>query len=75
MLTNPSTLGVFERQIKIVAKKVHEAGGLLHYDGANLNAILGTDLETWDLMSCTSTFIKPLQHLTAEVALGRPSGV
>ena len=41
MLTNPSTLGVFERQIKTVAKKVHEAGGLLYYDGANLNAILG----------------------------------
>jgi glycine dehydrogenase subunit 2 len=41
MLTNPSTLGVFERQIKEVAKIVHDAGGLLYYDGANLNAILG----------------------------------
>ena len=41
MLTNPSTLGVFERHIKEVAKIVHEAGGLLYYDGANLNAILG----------------------------------
>ncbi len=41
MLTNPSTLGVFERKIEIIAKKVHEAGGLLYYDGANLNAILG----------------------------------
>ncbi len=41
MLTNPSTLGVFERQIQSVAKIVHEAGGLLYYDGANLNAILG----------------------------------
>lgn len=41
MLTNPSTLGVFERQIHIVAEKVHQAGGLLYYDGANLNAILG----------------------------------
>ncbi len=41
MLTNPSTLGVFERQIKQIAEKVHEAGGLLYYDGANLNAILG----------------------------------
>jgi glycine dehydrogenase subunit 2 len=41
MLTNPSTLGVFERQIKEVARIVHEAGGLLYYDGANLNAILG----------------------------------
>ncbi|MGH8481672.1 MAG: aminomethyl-transferring glycine dehydrogenase subunit GcvPB, partial [Nevskiaceae bacterium] len=41
MLTNPSTLGVFERQIKPIAKLVHDAGGLLSYDGANLNAILG----------------------------------
>jgi len=41
MLTNPSTLGVFERQIAEIAAIVHEAGGLLYYDGANLNAILG----------------------------------
>ena len=41
MLTNPSTLGVFERHIKEVADMVHDAGGLLYYDGANLNAILG----------------------------------
>lgn len=41
MLTNPSTLGVFERNIKEIAAVVHEAGGLLYYDGANLNAILG----------------------------------
>jgi glycine dehydrogenase subunit 2 len=41
MLTNPSTLGVFERSITEIAKVVHEAGGLLYYDGANLNAILG----------------------------------
>ncbi len=41
MLTNPSTLGVFERHIKEVADLVHDAGGLLYYDGANLNAILG----------------------------------
>lgn len=41
MLTNPSTLGVFERNIQEVARIVHEAGGLLYYDGANLNAILG----------------------------------
>lgn len=41
MLTNPSTLGVFERRIEEVAAIVHEAGGLLYYDGANLNAILG----------------------------------
>jgi glycine dehydrogenase subunit 2 len=41
MLTNPSTIGVFERRILEIAKLVHEAGGLLYYDGANLNAILG----------------------------------
>jgi glycine dehydrogenase subunit 2 len=41
MLTNPSTLGVFERRIEEIAAIVHEAGGLLYYDGANLNAILG----------------------------------
>jgi glycine dehydrogenase subunit 2 len=41
MMTNPSTLGVFERQIESIAATVHEAGGLLYYDGANLNAILG----------------------------------
>ena len=41
MLTNPSTLGVFERGIVEIARVVHDAGGLLYYDGANLNAILG----------------------------------
>ena len=41
MLTNPSTLGIFERRIKVIADIIHEAGGLLYYDGANLNAILG----------------------------------
>jgi glycine dehydrogenase subunit 2 len=41
MMTNPSTCGVFEQQIDLIAKIVHEAGGLLYYDGANLNAILG----------------------------------
>jgi len=41
MLTNPSTLGVFERNILEIEKIIHQAGGLLYYDGANLNAILG----------------------------------
>jgi glycine dehydrogenase subunit 2 len=41
MLTNPSTLGVFELQIQAIQQIVHEAGGLTYYDGANLNAILG----------------------------------
>ena len=41
MLTNPNTLGIFETQVREVADIVHGAGGLLYYDGANFNAILG----------------------------------
>jgi glycine dehydrogenase subunit 2 len=41
MLTNPNTLGLFEEDIVEIAEAVHEVGGLLYYDGANLNAILG----------------------------------
>ena len=41
MLTNPNTLGVFDENIAEMAALVHEAGGLLYYDGANLNAIMG----------------------------------
>lgn len=41
MLTNPNTLGLFEEDILEVAKRVHAKGGLLYYDGANLNALLG----------------------------------
>lgn len=41
MMTNPSTCGVFERRVEEIARVVHGAGGLLYYDGANLNAILG----------------------------------
>jgi len=41
MLTNPNTLGLFEKDIDEIAKIVHEAGGLLYYDGANLNPLLG----------------------------------
>ncbi|MCR9192563.1 MAG: aminomethyl-transferring glycine dehydrogenase subunit GcvPB [Gammaproteobacteria bacterium] len=41
MLTNPSTLGLFMKQIKEIADIIHTAGGLLYYDGANLNAIMG----------------------------------
>lgn len=40
MLTNPNTLGLFSPQILDISKTVHEAGGLLYYDGANLNAIM-----------------------------------
>ena len=41
MTTNPSTCGLFERRIEEIAAIVHDAGGLLYYDGANLNAVLG----------------------------------
>ena len=41
MLTNPNTVGLFERDIEEIAEIVHDAGGLLYYDGANLNALLG----------------------------------
>ena len=64
MLTNPSTLGVFERHILDIAKIVHEAGGLLYYDGANLNAIMGRvrpgDMG-FDVMhlNCHKTFATP----------------
>lgn len=41
MLTNPNTLGLFDENIDLIAKIVHDAGGLLYYDGANANAIMG----------------------------------
>lgn len=41
MMTNPNTLGLFERDIKEIAKLVHGCGGLLYYDGANMNPLLG----------------------------------
>jgi glycine dehydrogenase subunit 2 len=41
MLTNPNTLGLFDEHIVEIARLVHEAGGLLYYDGANANAVLG----------------------------------
>ena len=41
MLTNPNTLGLFEKDVVEIAKTVHDAGALLYYDGANLNAIMG----------------------------------
>ena len=42
MMTNPNTLGLFEKDIKEIASLVHECGGLLYYDGANMNPLLGT---------------------------------
>jgi len=41
MMTNPNTLGLFEKDIREIASLVHEAGGLLYYDGANMNPLLG----------------------------------
>jgi glycine dehydrogenase subunit 2 len=41
MITNPNTLGLFEKQIATITQMVHEAGGLVYLDGANMNAILG----------------------------------
>ncbi|MCL6449709.1 MAG: aminomethyl-transferring glycine dehydrogenase subunit GcvPB [Acetobacteraceae bacterium] len=41
MLTNPNTLGLFDENIHRIAEMVHQAGGMLYYDGANANAILG----------------------------------
>jgi glycine dehydrogenase subunit 2 len=41
MITNPNTLGIFEEDITEITQTVHEMGGLLYYDGANLNAIMG----------------------------------
>ncbi|MCL4426391.1 MAG: aminomethyl-transferring glycine dehydrogenase subunit GcvPB [Firmicutes bacterium] len=41
MLTNPNTLGLFDENIDVIARMVHQAGGLLYYDGANANATLG----------------------------------
>jgi glycine dehydrogenase subunit 2 len=41
MMTNPNTLGIFEQNIAVIAKAVHDCGGLMYYDGANLNPMLG----------------------------------
>jgi glycine dehydrogenase subunit 2 len=41
MLTNPNTLGLFEEEIEEITRVIHAVGGLVYYDGANLNAILG----------------------------------
>lgn len=41
MLTNPNTLGLYEKEIMKISRGVHQAGGLLYYDGANMNAVMG----------------------------------
>ncbi|PTV97921.1 glycine dehydrogenase (decarboxylating) beta subunit [Halanaerobium saccharolyticum] len=53
MLTNPNTLGIFEEDILKITEMVHEVGGLVYYDGANMNAIMGyakPGLMDFDLM-------------------------
>ncbi len=66
MLTNPNTLGLFEKDVLEISKMIHEVGGLLYYDGANMNGIL--------------TYVRPgdmgfdLVHLNFHKTLGTPHG-
>jgi glycine dehydrogenase subunit 2 len=63
MLTNPNTLGLFDKNILEISRIVHEAGGLLYYDGANMNAIMGVtrpgdmgfDVVHWNVHKTLST--------------------
>jgi len=63
MLTNPNTLGMFDKNILEISRIVHEAGGLLYYDGANMNAIMGVtrpgdmgfDVVHWNVHKTLST--------------------
>ncbi len=66
MLTNPNTLGIFEKDIVEIAKIVHEVGGLLYYDGANLNAILGK------CRPCDMGF--DIVHINLHKTFGTPHG-
>ena len=66
MLTNPNTLGIFEEDIEEIAKTVHSAGGLLYYDGANLNAILGK------VRPCDMGF--DIVHINIHKTFGTPHG-
>ena len=76
MLTNPNTLGLFEERIKQITGMVHDVGGLVYYDGANLNSILGSSAPaTWASTSCTSTPTRRSRPLTAGEAGRGPVGV
>lgn len=66
MLTNPSTLGTFERDILRVSEMVHNAGGLLYYDGANFNAIMG--------QACPGHMGFDVMHLNLHKTLATPHG-
>ena len=64
MLTNPNTLGLFDENIVRIARMVHEKGGLLYYDGANANAIMGYSRPGdmgFDVvhLTCTRRFLPP----------------
>ena len=72
MLTNPNTLGIFERQVGEIARIVHDAGALLYLDGANLNALVGlASPGAMGSISRTSTFTRPSPRRTAA---GDPEG-
>ena len=75
MITNPSTLGVFEPEIAEATEIVHNAGGQMYYDGANFNAILGkTDPGEWVSMPCTTIYTKPsVSHMEEVVPEVGPS--
>jgi glycine dehydrogenase subunit 2 len=66
MLTNPSTLGTFERNILKISKMVHAVGGLLYYDGANFNAILGK--------ACPGDMGFDVMHLNLHKTFATPHG-
>ncbi len=69
MLTNPNTLGLFERNIEKVAQIVHNKGGLLYGDGANANAFLGkTRPGIWALTSFNLICTKPFPRRMAAAA-------
>ena len=66
MITNPNTLGIFEEEVQEIAELIHDAGGLLYYDGANLNALLGKVL--------LSAMGVDLAHLNLHKTFSTPHG-
>ncbi|MFX1265248.1 MAG: aminomethyl-transferring glycine dehydrogenase subunit GcvPB [Promethearchaeota archaeon] len=66
MLTNPNTIGVFEKDIEEIAEIVHDAGGLLYYDGANLNAIMG--------ITCPGDMGFDVVHMNLHKSFSTPHG-
>ncbi len=66
MLTNPNTLGIFEKDALKIAEIIHDAGGLLYYDGANLNAIMGK--------TCPGKMNFDIMHFNLHKTLATPHG-